>query len=214
MIQYPPILVVDIETTSAHRGNAGIVEIGAIWLQPRDPLRPFWFEMKCRPHKDCEPHEDGAFAVNGCDWHNDPTVASEHEAIIAFADWIALFEPDTKVIMAGHNVGQFDLVNLQAAFARQRGAYNVGLHWPFGIAVLDVHSLACQQAFLHDAPIRNGGMKSGDIQSMLGLPIEPKPHRALCGALLEHRALWELIWMGEDAVLPVALGELEQRFLS
>lgn len=213
---YPPTLVVDIEATSAHRCNAGIVEIGALWLEPSGD-RLECFEMKCRPHAGCEPHHEKAFEVNGCDWHEDPTVASESEAIEAFAQWIETTRPKFsewppqefggRIVMAGQNVGQYDLTNLEAAFDR------AGIANPFSIRVVDVQTLAFANAPLHGkAALKAGGMTSSDIQQMLGLPKEPKPHRALCGALLEAHALYELLYMNKPA--PLCWGILEQRFFA
>lgn len=207
----PPILVVDLETTSANRLNAGIVEIGAIWLHPAYGARHgLWFEMKCRP-RDGVQIDAEALAVNGCDWLNDPTVASEREALERFNDWIASSLHSAhgeiakdSVIMAGQNVGQFDWMILQLACAA------AGELFAFPFRVMDLHSIA-----FYDA-LRNGiddlaprGMTSGEIMEFCGLPREPKPHRALCGALLEHRALWELLAADPP---PGDLGALEARF--
>ena len=205
MTAYPPILVVDMETTSDHRTNAGIVEIGALWLEPTHRGNaPLAFEMKCRPHPDAADVQFRAMEVNGCDWLDDPTVASEAEAIRAFADWLRL-SGQTNIVMAGQNVGQFDFTNLEAAFGRE------GLAFPFSIRVVDVQTLAFANAPVHyDEPTPAGGMKSSTIQAMLGLPEEPKPHRALCGALLEAHALNELLYMRGPA--PIEYGEIELRF--
>lgn len=107
--------------------------------------------------------------------------------------------------MAGQNVGQYDLTNIEAGFER------AGIKNPFSIRVVDVQTLAFANAAVHDkSMLKAGGMTSSDIQTMLGLPIEPKPHRALCGALLEAHALYELLYMSKPA--PLCWGELELRF--
>jgi hypothetical protein len=212
---YPPVLVVDIETTSAHRYNAGIVEIGALWLEPvNSALESLSFETKLRPHLGCEPHQARALEINGCDWINDPTVAPEAEAIEAFAEWIKHTTPVSQwpeqkhggwIVMAGMNVGQFDFTNLESAFHR------AGLVFPFAHRVVDVQTLAFANAAIHgQSLLKAGGMTSSDVQTMLGLPIEPEPHRALCGALLEGHALYELLYMTGKA--PVEWGMLERRF--
>lgn len=205
----PPILVVDIETTSADRERAGIVEIGAIWLHPAyGPRHGLWFEIKCRPFEGA-PIDPEAIAVNGFDWLADPTVASEREAVEKFGDWIAgsLNMPELRrasLIMAGQNIGAFDWPILRAAFARAEEVF------PFSFRTYDLHALALQEALKGGMDdVACDGLKSRLITEMLGLPEEPKPHRALCGALLEHRALWELL----DATPPPCdLGELEARF--
>lgn len=205
----PPILVVDIETTSSDRFHAGIVEIGAIWLHPAYGTRHGqWFEMKCRPRPGV-PIEAGALAVNGCDWLEDPTVASEREAIETFGDWIAAslnaqdLQPD-MLMMAGMNIGVFDWIILHLAFDA------AGETFPFSFRTYDLHSQAMREALSGGIDdLSRWGMPSGAIMEMLGLPEEPKPHRALCGALLEHRALWELL---EATPPPVDLSELHARF--
>lgn len=213
---YPPILVVDIEATSAHRFNAGIVEIGALWLEPDalTILEHLSFEMKCRPHQGCELHQEKALEANGCNWLDDPTVAPESEAIEAFAEWVVDSRPSSAwpaqqhggaLVMAGFNVGQYDFTNLQSAFER------AGLVFPFAHRVIDVQTLAFANAAIRGhSLLKAGGMTSGDVQTMLGLPQEPKPHRALCGALLEGHALYELLYMSKKA--PLQWGSLERRF--
>lgn len=204
----PPILVVDIETTSPDRLRAGIVEIGAIWLHSGYGARyGLHFEIKCRPYPGA-PVEDGALQVNGCDWLEDPTVASEREAIERFHDWIAgslgvdELQPDS-VIMAGMNIGVFDWLILGAASERAEDTF------PFSYRTVDLHGLAMIEAYrLGPESIGSKGLTSGQIQELLSLPKEPKPHRALCGALLEHRAISEILGLTP----PTELGTLDARF--
>jgi DNA polymerase III epsilon subunit-like protein len=196
------IVVVDIETLSARRVTAGIVEIGAIFLTGLRAGQ--WFERKCRPpqwmQRTYAVEMVGALEVNGCDWYNDMKVASEEEAAEDFAGWLG---NDGTLVMAGQNVGQFDYTNLEELFKHAR------LSWPFSIRVLDLQSLAFAEALKQGAEVPAQGMTSGRICDFLGLMREPKPHRALCGALLEHRALHELLDLGP---VPECLGELEARF--
>jgi DNA polymerase III epsilon subunit-like protein len=204
----PPILVVDIETTSASRRTAGIVEIGAIWLHSEFGVHHGQhFEVKCRPYRGA-PICAEAIAVNGCDWLEDPTVASETEAMDLFFDWIAssLKVPELRnddVIMAGMNVGVFDWLILEAAADRSENTF------PFSFRTVDLHALAMQEAYRVSLEgITGAGLKSKEILELLGLPAEPKPHRALCGALLEHRAISELLGLTPSE----NLGTLESRF--
>lgn len=187
-----PIIVLDIETTSLSRINAGIVEIGAENL-----LTGAAFEIKLRPHADRSPDQDKALEINGCDWLEDPTVACEQEAIEGLHEWIGTqikgSQPGAmmsqrngyRVVMAGHNCGQFDYTNLEAAFVR------CAVPWPFAVGVIDMHSLACQQAGLRHVHIP---LKSREIYAMLDMPEEPKPHRALTGATMEAAAIRALMW--------------------
>lgn len=206
----PPILVVDLETTTANRLKAGIVEIGAIWLhEHHGKRRGLYFESKCRPREGVQIDPE-ALAVNGCDWLHDPTVPSEREALELFCDWIAAslgtpeMNPDS-VIIAGQNIGQFDWIIIQLAIAA------AGDVMPFPFRVYDLHSVALHEALKFEfTDLAPRGMTSGEImQNMCGLRKEPKPHSALCGALLEHRALWSLRGMSSA---PCDLSALEQRF--
>lgn len=199
-----PIIVIDIEATSDHRVNAGIVEIGAINL-----ITGAIFEVKLKPHGNRAPDQSKALEINGCDWLEDSTVPSELEAMRSFAAWLdaqkgpAVARPGwDRLLMAGHNCGQYDYPNLEAAFRR------CSLAWPFAIGVLDMHSLACQQAWLRSRSIP---MKSREIYQMLGLPEEPAPHRALCGATLEACALMRLL-PGFPDCLPNFIAPLAARF--
>jgi DNA polymerase III epsilon subunit-like protein len=189
----PPILVVDVETTGLDLKAAGLVEIGAVWLTgPRENEE---FEIKCRPWQGAI-IEQRALEVNGCDWLNDPTVAPECAAMHSFLEWVG-FGP---VLLAGHNP-RYDWEMLKASrdrlYSPALGVIVAGEppEFPFPHRTIDVHSLAVCYAIAAGEEVTGKGIYMDRILSMLGLPEEPKPHRAIRGARAEAEALRVLFGM-------------------
>lgn len=181
----PLILVVDIETTDLSPLMGSIIEIGAHWLTgPREGQE---FEAKCRTWVGAQ-IDATAMEINGADWLGDPTVASESEALEDFLIWVG----DDFPILAGMNP-RFDLDFLRAAFARRWSGYEQKPRLGFPHRTLDMHSLAIAWAMAADHEIPAGGLHTDHILSMLGLPEEPKPHRALRGARCEAEAFRVLL---------------------
>lgn len=69
------LLVTDLEATGPDEAVSGFVEIGAAWMFGGGE-----FVMKCQPYEGAVLHPK-AFEINGCDWHQDPTVAPDREAV-------------------------------------------------------------------------------------------------------------------------------------
>jgi DNA polymerase III epsilon subunit-like protein len=184
MIDLPPILVVDVETTGLDTKRCGLVEIGAVWLTGQRENEEF--DRKCRPWEGAV-IEPGALEVNGCDWVLDPTVAPESVAIDAFLDWVG----EGPVLMAGMNP-RFDLEFLRAAFNRswaEARMKSVKPEFPFPHRTIDLHTLAVTYAIANEASFTGKGLNTDHIMELLGLPVEPRPHRAIQGARCAAEAL-------------------------
>ncbi|WP_009963030.1 3'-5' exonuclease [Verrucomicrobium spinosum] len=185
MSDEPRLLVTDLETTGLDGRACGIVEIGAVWM-----LGAGEFVMKCRPHADAV-IEARAMEVNGCDWHLDPTVAAEVEALEQFVEWVGA----GPVILCGQNP-RHDLWFLQ------EGAKRHGLELPFVHRTLDLHTLAVAYALACGRRVPAKGYYTDEIYELLGMEPEPKPHRALVGAQKEAEAFRMLLGLPE-ALEPV-----------
>jgi len=178
------IVVVDLETSGLDPVRHGILEIGACFLANPD-MEGSHFEMKVRLHRALDWTAE-ALAVNGRDRAGlyDPALVSERDALQALFAWAG----PGPLVLAGMNVGKFDLAFLSAAMAR-----HPEVRWPkLGHRTLDMHSVALAWAAQNgkEVDVTRLSTESTDaIYLMLGLPEEPKPHRALTGAQREREAL-------------------------
>jgi len=189
----PPVLVLDLETTTDDREKAGIIEFGAICFHEPE-ASAMAFELKCRPYPGA-PISPGAIEVNGCDWLEDESLASEAFAVFVFDQWLqrAYAGVPGKIMIAGMNPG-FDWHILKNAWARARefGDWRVR-PFPFTHRTLDLHSLAVASAVSRGIHVPAGGFTSKQICTLFGYPPEAAPHRALTGALWEWRLLQGLL---------------------
>lgn len=188
-----PILVVDVETTGLAPKACGLVEIGAHWLS--GPRAGEEFEIRCRPFSGAIVQPQ-AIEVNGCDWLADPHVLGEMEAFDIFLEWVG----SGDVLLAGMNP-RFDWEFLRASYDRryapQPGRITAGKppKFPFSHRQLDLHSVAIAWAVANQKPFTGKGIYTDAILTMLGLPPEPKPHRAIRGARCEAEAFRVLLGM-------------------
>lgn len=173
-------LLIDEETTSPDRHRAGIVEIAATWYPAHtDPLSEV-FTMKCRPYPGA-PIDPDSIRINGCDWLEDPTVASEAETVIALARWIAATSGGAKeIMMMGWNVAVFDWLVLERAWIMAEAG-----PWPFSFRTLDLHAVAVADLTRRGIHVPSEGIKSRLCCEAYGLPPEPMPHRAMGGIKFE-----------------------------
>lgn len=179
----PRILVVDVETTGLDERICAIIEIGAQWLTTARAGEEF--SVRCRPFEGAYIDPE-AMAINGADWMDDPTVASEAAAIDAFLDWAG----EGDIILAGMNP-RYDLEMLRAAHHRAVTGLPPMAHppFPFPHRTVDLHTLAVTWAMAAGEVVPERGLHTDLILTLLGLPEEPKPHRALNGARAEAEAL-------------------------
>lgn len=175
-------LIVDIETTSADRHTAGIVEIGAAWYADHDDPLHNAFSIECRPY-DGAPVDPVSLAINGCNWLHSPGHPPEHLAIGAFADWIAHTSDGAReIMMIGWNVAIFDWLVLQRAWAQHLSAEL----FPFSFRTMDLHAIAAADLIKRGIHVPAEGIKSRLCCEAFGLEAEAEPHRAMGGVAFEY----------------------------
>jgi DNA polymerase III epsilon subunit-like protein len=178
------MIVVDVETTGLSPKHNSIVSIGAVDFA--NPTDQFYIECQVEPGKEVSPR---ALEVNGFTMEQitDQTKPTLEEALKQWLDWATVKADRT---LAGHNTS-FDYGMLSYAC---RAA---GLGWPFGIRVIDLHTLAYSHYISRgeQPPLYGGssGISTDTVFEYVGLPREPKPHHGLMGAQLEAEAFARFI---------------------
>jgi len=171
------MIVIDVETTGTNPLKHSILSIGAV--DSRYPSERF--SEECRMFNGA--HVDPvALTINGFSKEEITlgTKQTEHELISAFLSWLELRE---EITPAGQNP-LFDLGFLEAASHRASQNYFLPHR------SIDLHSVT----YMHmigrgiTPPVLNKktDLNSDKIMEYVGIPFEPKPHKAL------NRALWEL----------------------
>jgi DNA polymerase III epsilon subunit-like protein len=179
--------VVDAETTGLDPARHGIIEIGAVDLRTGID-----YAVDCRVSPFCD-IEDEALAVNGASRERcfDPELMTELEALQTLVAWIHLLPemgPNGVALLAGMNP-RYDLQMMLAAVGRSDSE----LVLPFGHRTIDMHTLAVGYALRKGFWIPARGFNTDAIYVMLGMPLEPKPHRAITGAQMEAEAMRKLL---------------------
>ena len=181
MIAVPQnLVVVDVETSGLDPMLHGIVEIGAVKLATGAE-----FECKVRL-EDGRIYDPGVYRINGVTEH-EARDSSRMDVAAGFAElalWLGKAPGEEKGwVMAGSNP-KFDDSFLRASgvseMAPARG-------WPFLRHLVDLQTVAITYCIAMGRPIPRS-LSADAIYRMLGLPEEPKPHRALQGATYEARA--------------------------
>jgi DNA polymerase III epsilon subunit-like protein len=178
------MIVLDIETTGIDPKRHSIVEVGAIDFD--NPGN--YFNERCSIWEGAE-IDFKALAINGLtlDEIQDKTIFTQKELISAFITWVGLIEDKT---IAGQNV-DFDINFINESSAR------CGLNFSLGKRKVDQHSIVYAHFLKRNIrlPLKDGfsDLNSDFIMNYVGLPPEPKPHRAINGARYEAEALSRLI---------------------
>lgn len=178
------MIVLDIETTGLEPKKHSIIEVGAIEYD--NPLNIFNERCRIWPGAESDP---GALEINGFnpDELTDPVIQTQKELLLKFIDWISSVDDKT---IAGQNV-DFDISFLNESCKR------LNLPSYFGKRKVDLHSVAYAHFLRRNIrpPLKNNlsDLHSDLIMDYVGIPAEPKPHRALNGARYELEALSRLI---------------------
>ena len=179
------MIVLDIETTGTDPRRHSIVEIGAIDFDSPGN----YFTGRCRIWDRAET-DMKALEINGLTTAeiNDMSLPGQEEILSKFMLWTGTVRDKT---VAGHNV-DFDISFINESSLR------CGLDFSLGKRKVDQHSLVYAHLLKRKiaAPLKNGfsDVNSDFIMNYVGLPTEPKPHRALNGAKYEAEALSRLIY--------------------
>jgi DNA polymerase III epsilon subunit-like protein len=179
------MIVLDIETTGLDPRRHSIIEIGAVdFSNPSN-----YFSGKCQIWSGAEV-DFQALEINGFTLEEiqDKKIDSHQELLSSFKNWTELIEDKT---IAGQNV-DFDISFLIESYKR------FGLNFNLGKRKVDQHSIV----FAHflkrkiKPSLKEGvsDLSSDVIMNYVGLPPEPRPHRALNGARYETESLSRLIF--------------------
>jgi len=179
------MIVLDIETTGTDPRSHAIVEVGAIDFDcPGNQ-----FNERCQIWGGAE-IDKKALEINGLTLIEiqDKTIFTQKELISRLMIWTDQIEDKT---IAGQNV-DFDIDFLKESSKR------CGLNLSIGKRKVDQHSIVYAHFLKRNIlpPLKDGfsDLNSDFIMNYVGLPPEPKPHRAINGARYEAEALSRLIY--------------------
>ena len=179
------MIVLDIETTGLDPGRHSIIEVGAIDFDcPGN-----YFNARCQIWDGAE-IDFKALEINGLTINeiHDQTIFTQKELLSRFMIWIDHIEDKT---IAGQNV-DFDINFLNESSTR------CGLKLSLGKRKVDQHSVVYTHFLKRNIspPLKDGfsDLNSDLIMNYVGLPPEPKPHRAINGARFEAEAMSRLIY--------------------
>ena len=179
------MIIIDVETTGMDYSKHSIIDIGAIdFHQPSNQ-----FQQECRMWSGAE-IDPKALKINGFTIKDiiSKDKLSLKETIRIFLQWTQQIENRT---IAGQNP-DFDLGFLKAT--AKRYGYRLNL----GHRKIDQHSLVYANHLSRGiSPPLEGNvsnLNSDYIMQYVGLPLEPKPHKALNGAKWEAEAFSRLIY--------------------
>ncbi len=178
------MIVVDVETTGTNSVKHSLISIGAVdMLRPQDT---FYEECYIWENAHVDPE---ALEVNGMteEQIRDTSKFSEKEIIRHFFAW---FEDREVKIIAAHNP-IFDISFIQDA--ADRG----DVDFPLASRSIDLHSVCfAHMKWMGVEPVIKGGksqLNSEAVSRYVGIPVEPKPHNGLNGALWEAEAFSRLL---------------------
>jgi len=199
------MIVVDIETSGLDFSKHGILSIGAIDM--RAPSRRFYEEARLHDDEEYDPE---AGKVNGYSEAEarDPSKQSRQSILRNFASW---YESRPVKVIAGLHIQAFDVPFLNAKAEQSRVAISLRKR------SLDLHTLAYAKMLSNGSviPLTDGWsvMDTDFIHPFCGLPMEPRPHHALKGAMWEAESMHRLIYgkglLKQFAAYPVPKGLLK-----
>lgn len=171
-------IVVDCETGGLDPAQNPLLEIGAVDLETLETFR-----IGMIPWNDAQTCTKEALEINGIDYTKWVSFKSGNytpqHAMYEFNHWLE----GRELLLAGHNPS-FDLKFLNWNFVM------ADLKNPFGYRTIDLHSVA--YAWCESKNISHGKLTSDEIYKLLGIPEEPRPHKALIGAVWEAMAFLKI----------------------
>ena len=179
------MIIVDVETSGLDPKTASLLSIGAVEFE--NPTNQFYGE--CALFEGAM-IDEGSLAVNGFSHQaiTDSNKWTVRTLLEKFQEWVGTIEDQT---LAGMNTS-FDHGFLQQSTLR------CSLKWDLGHRSLDLYTVA----YLHqlrrgiEPPLKAhlSALNSDTIQMYVGLPSEPRPHKALMGAKIEAEAFNRLLF--------------------
>jgi len=163
------IIVVDVETSGQDTKKHAILSIGASVL---GGTSSFYQECRLGFFDKIDP---GALKVNGFTKENctDPSKETALEIYNKFISWVKSQTSEKELILAGQQVGSFDVLFLKKACGK--------CSWPFSYRTIDIHSVAFT--------VFGKSLSLDSILEKLKLCRPVGGHNALSDAILEKQAL-------------------------
>lgn len=178
------MIIIDIETTGVDSKKNSIVSIGAVNFEKPD--QSFYEECRAWDNSHIDPV---ALEVNGFteDEVRDSTKHSEGDILTSFFKWL---DAQDDLVVAGQNVF-FDCDFLRDAAMRWNIPYFLSRR------IIDLHSITyfhmIQRGITPPLLNRKTHLDSDKIMEYVGIPTEPKPHKAINGAVWEAEAFSRLL---------------------
>lgn len=179
------MVIIDCEMTGLDPKKNSIISIGGVDIE--NPERRLYIECQAWDGAECDPVSLGVngFTIDQCFDKNKKTLK---EAMHEVYEWI---QPISDKTLAGQNV-YLDMLFLNDAFER------AGIDFRFGYRILDIHTMAYVDHVLSKTalPEKDGqtSLSLSPILRYLGLPVEPRPHNALTGAMVSAEAISRLLY--------------------
>ena len=179
------MVVIDCEMTGLDPKKHSIVSVGAVDIE--NPERILYVECRAWQGAECDPEELG---VNGFTKEQcfDENKKSLEDAMRKVHEWLQPIEDKT---LAGQNV-YLDMFFLNDSFTR------AGIDFTFKYRILDIHTMAYVDHIKHNVtlPKKDGqtALSLSPILRYVGIPVEPRPHNALTGAMVSAEAISRLIY--------------------
>lgn len=180
------MIIVDVETTGTDENINAIIDIAAIEFSK---TKQNIFNQQCQLKKGAQIKKI-AMEINGYTKQEitDKTKPTLKEAIINFHNWTKNIKD--KTIIAQNP--QFDIKFLQHSFKE------FNLDWDLGHRSIDLHTLVFNIMIKNNFPIptKNGtsNLNSDLIMELVGIPHEPKPHKAINGVIWEAEVFSRLMY--------------------
>lgn len=179
------MVIIDCEMTGLDPKKNSIISIGGVDIE--NPERRLYIECQAWEGAECDPESLGVngFTVEQCFDTNKKTL---QEAMREVYEWI---QPIQDKTLAGQNV-YLDMYFLNDSFVR------AGIDFQFKYRILDIHTIAYVDHVNRgiSVPQKNGqtNLSLSPILRYLGMPVEPRPHNALTGAMVSAEAISRLLY--------------------
>lgn len=179
------MVIIDCEMTGLDPKKNSIISIGGVDIE--NPERRLYIECQAWEGAECDPESLGVngFTVEQC---FDTSKKTLQEAMQEVYEWI---QPIQDRTLAGQNV-YLDMYFLNDSFVR------AGIDFQFKYRILDIHTMAYVDHLASGVvlPKKDGqvALSLSPILRYLGLPVEPRPHNALTGAMVSAEAISRLLY--------------------
>lgn len=179
------MVIIDCEMTGLDPKKNSIISIGGVDME--NPERRLYIECQAWEGAECDPESLGVngFTMEQCFDTNKKTLEAAMQEVY---EWI---QPIKDKTLAGQNV-YLDMFFLNDSFARS------GIDFRFSYRILDIHTMAYVDHVYRGVPLPEKNdqvnLSLSPILRYLGMPVEPRPHNALTGAMVSAEAVSRLLY--------------------